>query len=132
MSANHSKTILITGGLGYLGGRIANYISENESEYLLKISTTRSIINQPEWLSNAEIISLELSNVDRITSCLADVEIVIHLAAINEIVSVENPELAFQVNTIGTYNLLEGCRRAGVKKVIYLFLIVQGVQLRLW
>ncbi len=120
MSANHSKTILITGGLGYLGGRIANYITENESEYLLKISTTRSIINQPEWLSNAEIIPLELSNVDKITSSLADVEIVIHLAAINEIVSVENPELAFQVNTIGTYNLLEGCRRAGVKKFIYL------------
>jgi UDP-glucose 4-epimerase len=120
LSTKHSKTILITGGLGYLGGRIANHISLQETNTHLKISTTRSINVQPEWLSNAEIISLKLNDKDKIKNSLENIETVIHLASVNELLSAENPELAFQINTIGTYNLLEGCRIAGVKKFIYL------------
>ena len=51
---------------------------------------------------------------------LDGVDVVHHLAALTDVrESVRRPRLYHRVNVDGTLNLLESCRRAGVKKVIY-------------
>jgi UDP-glucose 4-epimerase len=48
------------------------------------------------------------------------VEVVFHLAAsVGNRRSIDNPILDSQINVIGTLNVLEGARHAGVRKVIY-------------
>ena len=50
--------ILITGGLGYLGGRIANHLIKANKTILL--GTKNSEYNLPNELINSEVIQLNL------------------------------------------------------------------------
>ena len=43
----------------------------------------------------------------------------VHLAAVNEIVCIENPGLALQVNGLGSKNVAEAAVAAGVQRLIY-------------
>jgi len=48
------------------------------------------------------------------------IDVVVHLAAHTRVVeSISHPELNFEINAIGTMNVLRACRDAGVKKVIF-------------
>ena len=51
---------------------------------------------------------------------LADVDAVIHLAAVDESISMQDPELALKVNGQGTYSLLDSAYKRGVVKFVYL------------
>jgi UDP-glucose 4-epimerase len=113
--------ILITGGLGYIGGRIAKFLRENEPGCDLFL-TTRKTVPRPGWVDrNIKILEMDIRNEKSIRNCLskAKVDLVVHLAAINEIESARYPELALEVNTRGTYRLLNMARNAGINKVIY-------------
>lgn len=46
-------------------------------------------------------------------------EIVFHLAAILSATGEKDPTLAYAVNQTGTWNILEGCRKAGVPKLMF-------------
>lgn len=46
-------------------------------------------------------------------------EIVFHLAAILSATGEKDPALAYAVNQTGTWNILEGCRKAGVPKLMF-------------
>jgi UDP-glucose 4-epimerase len=51
---------------------------------------------------------------------LNDVEVIYHLAALADIVpSIQNPELYFNSNVNGTFNLIRNCENKKVKKIIY-------------
>ena len=56
-----------------------------------------------------------------------EVDWVIHLAALADIVpSIQQPDAYFRSNVVGTFNVLQGAKIAGVKSFIYisnLFLI---------
>ena len=73
--------ILITGGLGYLGARIANQLSKNKLNKLF-ISTRKKNHNYINS-SNCEIINTNLSNKTELDKILKNVDIVIHSAAMN-------------------------------------------------
>lgn len=114
-----SGTILITGGLGYVGGRIAKYLSDN-TDCKLRITTRRNIASRPDWLSNGEIIKVDLMSDKDLESACAGVNCIVHLAALNEIDSGKDPELALIVNGLGSLKLLVAAERAGVERFIYL------------
>jgi len=125
-----SDKVLITGGLGYLGGRIAQKLSENSNHTLL-LGTHRLNINKPEWLRNGELIQTNFSDEDELSEVCKGVRYIIHLAALNEIESVENPEKALLVNTLGTLKLVRAAERTSVKRFLYFSTIhVYGSPLR--
>lgn len=110
--------ILITGGLGYLGGRIAQHMEANPN-YKIFIGTRkenisyypplRSNIVQTFWNSSAELDTL-CKNID----------LVIHCAGMNAYESSVNPRMAFEVNGNLTSMLLNSCIKNKVKRFIYL------------
>ena len=113
--------ILITGGLGYVGGRIANYIKEKKPNANIFL-TTRNINQKLHlWTKKFTILQMDLLNEDSINNCLKkrDINVIIHLAALNEIESIKNPEIALDVNTMGTYKLLNLAQVNNIKKFIY-------------
>ena len=110
--------VLITGGLGYVGGRVAKYLSDN-SNYKLRITTRQTAVQAPNWLRNAEIIHVDLMSEKDIKTACAGVRCIVHLAALNEIESYTNPELALTVNGLGSLNLLRTAEKAGAERFIY-------------
>jgi len=115
------KKILITGGLGYVGGRIANYLKEKEPHTHIFLTTRNMNRKLPQWTEKFTILEMDILDESSISNCLRDkdIDIIIHLAALNEIDSMKDPKSALEVNTKGTYRLLDLACNAGIKNLIY-------------
>ncbi len=109
----------MTGGLGYVGGRVAQYLSEFP-DFSLRLGTRQKKPPQPSWLKRGEIIPLDLLSEESLDNACRGVDAVLHLAAINEIESLANPKEAFKINSLGTLKTLLASKKARVKKFIYL------------
>ncbi len=114
------KNVLITGGLGYLGGRIATHLASVAPEISLRLMTRRSEDRIPEWAKQFEIGRADLVSPSSLKALVSGIDTVIHLAAVDEVESLRNPELALKVNGNGTYSLLQACHAQGVARFIYL------------
>lgn len=115
------SNILITGGLGYIGGRIANYLMEKGEYDNIWITTRNKARKLPSWTEKFRVLELDLLDKDSLEKCFENIDpdIIIHLAALNEIESMQSPDLALEVNTMGTYHLLAQAVSKKVKGFIY-------------
>jgi UDP-glucose 4-epimerase len=113
-----AKKILITGGTGYLGGRIAAFLSRHAGNEITV--TSRNDNFKPAGLQKAKLLKLNLQDDASVNDVCKGMDIVIHLAALNEIESAQNPQKALLVNGLGTLKLLEDAERNKVQKFIYL------------
>ena len=110
--------LLITGGLGYVGGRIAEYLSRNDGLHL-SIGTRRDEIVGPDWIENCDVVKMDLASKKSLEDACEGVRYVIHLAGLNEIDSAKDPEKALAINGHGTLRLLRVAEKAGVERFIY-------------
>jgi len=109
--------ILITGGFGYLGGRIAEYLWK--SGFKVRIGTSRSKIDTAESHLQYDIVKFNLLDSISLEEACKDVSIIIHLAALNAKLCEQNPSKASQINTDGTCNLINAAIKEKVDQFIY-------------
>jgi UDP-glucose 4-epimerase len=111
--------ILITGGAGFIGSHIvAAYVAAGHDVCVVDDLSSGFKHNLPAGVRfhEADIRDHDLAGVFEIEKP----EIVNHQAArANVRESLERPVLYADVNVVGSVNLLECCRKYGVKKVIY-------------
>ena len=110
-------TVLITGGFGYLGGRIAVELSRDP-----KIPVTvgsRNAQSKPDWLPQAETVATDVLEPKTLSKAVEGVQVVVHLAAMNASECADDPGKAVLVNTLGTLNVLRTSIDAGVERFIY-------------
>ena len=106
--------ILITGGLGYLGGMVSKHLlGEGHS---IRIFDKR--MPESEYKDYEIQTGSILEKQDLVKAC-KDIDCVIHLAALDQPSCKENPEKALEINGIGTRNVLEAAEHEGVRQVIY-------------
>jgi UDP-glucose 4-epimerase len=108
------KKILITGGAGFVGGRLAKRLSEEHEVY---ISSRREIGKEKLGLyGNVQLVDHgSLFQIGK----FPDVDVVIHLAALNEHDSVKYPSEAIRVNVDETRIILENSIQAGAGEFLY-------------
>jgi UDP-glucose 4-epimerase len=112
--------ILITGGLGYLGGRIADSLKKNHPESTIILGTSRKILEAPNWAKAFQIVPLNILDPASIEKAVSnDIHVIIHLAALNEHDSFDNIESAWKTNTLGTQALLSTANQKQILKFIY-------------
>ena len=113
--------ILITGGLGYIGGRIASYLKEKKSDSRIFLTTRGKNRELPLWTEKFIVMRMNLLDEDSISDCLKDkdIDVIIHLAALNEIDSMKEPGLALEVNSQGTYKLLSIANEKKINRFVY-------------
>lgn len=112
-----STVILLTGGLGYVGGRVSRYLAESSS-CSLRIGV-RQKRSAPFWLKRGGDVVLDLLDDASLDAACRGVRSVIHFAGLNEIDSVRDPEQALLVNGLGSLKLLRAAVRSGVERFIY-------------
>ena len=112
--------ILVTGGAGFIGSHVVDAFlgAGHEVSVVDNLAT-----GNPAWLAGKPV---RLHALDLRSARLAEVfererpEVVAHLAAQAAVSrSVVDPAFDASVNVMGGLHLLECCRRAGVRRVIY-------------
>ena len=109
--------VLISGGLGYLGGRIAKYLLD--SGFQVRIGSSRSHPDVPSDLLSCEIVMCDLSDKRSLENACKNVSSIIHLASLNAQECDHDPEAALLINGLGTLNLLNAAKKMGITKFVY-------------
>ena len=109
--------VLITGGLGFIGGRLGHYLSESGVEVI--IGTRKKDIKSPEWLPQSQVIQTQWDDLSSLENNCNGVDVVVHVAGLNASDCVANPVEALMVNGLYTANLLYSAISSGVKKFTY-------------
>jgi len=112
--------ILVTGGAGFIGSHVTDaFVAEGHDVAVLDdLSTGRMENVNPA----ARFHEVDLRDEEAVEQVFVEErpECVSHQAARAQVrESMEKPVLYAEVNIIGSLNLLQACRRHGVKKVIY-------------
>jgi UDP-glucose 4-epimerase len=114
---NQTLRILITGGFGYLGGRIALSLCENGHQVVLG---SRKKQSTPNWLPKSEVVKLIWDDKDSLTEACRNVDAVIHAAGMNAQDCIEDPVAALEFNGVATARLVEAACKVGMNQIIYL------------
>jgi UDP-glucose 4-epimerase len=109
--------ILVTGGLGYLGGRISQSLIECGHQVFIG---SRSKIKPPNWAEQARIVQLEWGDLKALSSVLKGIDVVVHAAGMNAHECEMDPIEALEFNGVATARLVQACVNTNVSKFIYL------------
>jgi UDP-glucose 4-epimerase len=112
-----TRRILIAGGLGYVGGRVAQALVDQPGVQL-RLGLRHPPTSPPPWFSRVESVPLDLLSGDTLEAACRGVQEVINLAAMNEIHSAADPEQALRVNGAGALKLLQAAQAAGAARFI--------------
>lgn len=106
--------VLITGGAGSVGLEVIKELHQNKKWYRVKIlerKTPGVIRKLRPYRKDFEIILGDLCNEDILEKAAADVDFVIHLAAVIPPMADRNPDLAERTNVNGTRMLVQALER---------------------
>lgn len=109
--------ILVTGGRGFVGGRISQYLGRQGHQVVIG---SRQYKNPPIWLAESEAALLNFEEQSSLRRACSNVEVVIHAAGMNAQDCVANPEAALISNGVHTTRLLAAACGAGVARFIYI------------
>jgi UDP-glucose 4-epimerase len=115
--------ILITGGAGFIGSYLCEkYTREGHTVLCLDNFLSGNLLNVRHLLGcrNFKLIRGDIRDFDLLERIGHDLDIVFHLAAqIHVDRSYVEPRLTYEINVMGTQNVLEIARIYDVKKVIH-------------
>lgn len=111
--------ILITGGSGYLGGRLAEHLCKMQSKKVV-YTFKKNIYDFSEILPNCEARFLDITDNETIDQALDGITEVIHLISLNAQDSAADPLMAREINTNGTDSLIQSCVKKSIKRFIYI------------
>lgn len=115
--------ILITGGAGFVGSHLCDqYVKNGDTVLCLDNFMNGSLTNIRHLLNhrNFKLIQGDIRDYDLIEKIMRDVDAVFHLAAqIHVDRSIIEPKLTYDINVLGTQNILEIARMYDVDKVVH-------------
>jgi UDP-glucose 4-epimerase len=108
-----NKHVLVTGGAGFIGSNLANYLAENNDVIVIDdcyLGTPKNLNDTVEFYERSVLNEDLPTNVD----------VVFHLAALSSYaMHEENPQKGARVNVEGFVNVVEQARQDGCETVVY-------------
>lgn len=96
---------LLLGGIGYLGGRLAQHLKANG--HVVYIATRRPPAEAPAWICADRVVQLDWHAAAGLAPLLEDADVAVHLAAADQEAAVANPPGAFETSASTTWRLME-------------------------
>lgn len=107
--------ILVTGGAGFIGSNLVPHLVERGHEVVV-LDNLSAGQDAPDFTASVKFFRGDFTDKATLTSCLASVEVVVHLAAMSGVIdSINDPLGCFACNVEGTFHLLEAARGAKIK-----------------
>jgi len=112
--------VLVTGGSGFIGSHVVDKLRARGHEPVIYDLRPSPWHNRENGAAPVETVLGSITDREALERALHSCDAVAHLAAVADVNDVHaEPEDAERVNARGTVAVLEACRRAGVKRVIY-------------
>ena len=109
------KRILVTGCAGFIGSHLSEKLLKLGFEVLGLDNLSNgklSNIDSFKKNKNFKFFKCDINEKKVFDDLLDEVEVIYHLAALADIVpSIQNPEIYFNSNVNGTFNLLKNCKK---------------------
>jgi UDP-glucose 4-epimerase len=109
--------VLITGGFGFIGGRVATHLSSFGHQIII---ASRIKHDAPLWLQTAQMSQLNWDSESSLRAACDNIDVVIHAAGMNSSDCEANPEKALEFNGVATQRLVQAAVASKVKTFIYL------------
>jgi len=128
MKSNGIRTVMITGGAGFIGSNLAASMigAPGVRVRILDNLSRKGVVKNLQWLEskagkeNLEVVIGDVRNPDVVKRAAAGAAEIYHLAAQVAVTSsVVNPVEDFDVNARGTLNVLEAARLSGMKPFFF-------------
>jgi UDP-glucose 4-epimerase len=117
LSLTAPRRVLVTGAAGFIGSNLAVRLLAEDYEVVGIDDLSQGVLEQVP--GGVEFHRLDVRS-EEILPLLRGVEAVFHLAAKNCISDCQlDPVAAASINVVGTVNVFEAARRAGVRRVIH-------------
>lgn len=105
-------SLFVTGGTGYLGRQLLGDLGNNRYRNVICLSRLR----RGQARSDAQFIEADLLDASAYAAALRGCDTVLHMAAAT---GKSRREEYYRVNREGTKTLIGECRRAGVRRIVY-------------
>jgi len=116
-----STRILVTGGAGFIGSHVVSRIVAEGGAVRVVDNLSTGQMDRLDALRGAiEFVKGDLADSKVSADVVRGIDFVVHQAAVPSVQrSVNDPVGTNRANVTATLNLLESCRRAGVRRVVY-------------
>ncbi len=124
--------VLITGGAGFIGSHAAEFFAGNGHDVIVFDNLSRAeLLGLPgrkfyyNWdylkkLKKIKLLKKDIRNIREIEDASKGCDVIVHAAAQTAVTaSCTNPKTDFEINAMGTLNVLEAARKNDVGCVIY-------------
>ena len=115
------KRYLVTGGAGFIGSHIVRrLVSEGAEVRVVDNLSTGLAERLDDVRQSVDLVRGDLANQQVSEEAVQGIDCVLHQAAVPSVQrSVSDPVGTNRANVTATVNLLESCRKAGVRRVVY-------------
>ena len=116
------QRIIVTGGAGFIGSNFLRHMVSKYPDYLLinvdKLTYSGNInsISDLNGKSNYRFIQADIRDHKKMLEIIQEGDVVVNFAAESHVDnSIEEPEIFFDTNVLGTHSLLDAARISGAK-----------------
>ncbi len=123
-----SRNYLVTGGAGFIGSNyVHRLLARGENVTVLDNLSRGGSLRNLDWLnesfgtSSFNMVKADIRDAEAVRQAAAEADIIVHLAGqVAVTTSVIEPREDFEINALGTFNVLEAARASG-RKPIFLY-----------
>lgn len=119
----HGQKIVVVGGAGFIGSHIVDQLlQERVAEIVVLDNFVRgSASNLSGAIRDArvKVVNGSIADTRLLSDVLDGAGGVFHLAALWLYECVHQPRSAIDINVVGTFNVIEACHRAGIRRIVY-------------
>jgi UDP-glucose 4-epimerase len=110
---------LITGGLGFVGTNLVPLLQAHSACEITILDNMSNPSGDLDINDDIKLVEGDIRDTGVVNDTMKGKDVVIHLAAHTRVIdSIEDPALNFEINTRGTFNILEAMRQHNVGSIV--------------